>query len=881
MRIACACVAAAVCALAAPRALGGAAPATERRAEAPRFSPAAFDAGEDCRWDLPAADALAMNDHFIAPPRGDREAWLSALRAYRAAVRDGSAKPVLALDFRGVRAWVRMGLAPARALALVPGERLGVSIEAASVEGNRELCVAFDIHDVESGAKTGWSEVRATLPVPAGGGWHRAAAALEVPAFDPEAQWLRPILGMDATWNAAPGKARIRDVRFEVGDAGRMRRAAEAGAAASTGLDRGIYARPDLAWAARAFTCHFTFMYDRSFYDPERGYLLDAFLDDGEREFGGYDVIVLWQGYPRLGVDPRNQFDMYRDMPGGLAGLRDVVRRARARGVRVFIDYNPWDQGTRREKVSDEEALAELAGAIEADGLFLDTMSATSPSLRERLDRVRPGVALAPEGHPAIGQIAMLSLSWAQWLHDPDPPGLLHLKWIEPRHMQHQIKRWDRTHRGEIEAAFLNGSGMLVWENIFGTWNPWQEEDRRLWRRAAAVLKRFGAQFASDRWDPFYPTESAALFAHRWPGDGVTLFTLLNRGPALAAAPLVAVELPAGAEAFDLWNGARLDVAGGKAIGAIERLGCIAVVAKERVTSDFLRFLDAQRRSFGPAAGEDRRAQAASVVEPAPVAPAPRDACPPGMTLVPGATITMRLSHRRRECGCYPDPGVPAARWPEFLWGSPHDGTIEHRAGPFALRAFYIDEAEVSNREFKRFLDASGYRPKHPENFLAHWPDGVMPEELADHPVVYIDLDDARAYAAWAGKRLPTEPEWHLAAQGPDGREWPWGGEFDPARCNSGGAGTMPVRSLPEGRSPCGCYHMSGNVWEWTESARDDGHTRFAIIRGGGWFDAKGSIWYVRGGPQPCTHHAKFLLMWPGLDRCATIGFRCAADRRG
>ena len=129
------------------------------------------------------------------------------------------------------------------------------------------------------------------------------------------------------------------------------------------------------------------------------------------------------------------------------------------------------------------------------------------------------------------------------------------------------------------------------------------------------------------------------------------------------------------------------------------------------------------------------------------------------------------------------------------------------------VEPYCIDEAQVTNREYKQFLEATNYKPKYDHNFLKHWPDSVMPEAIADLPVVYVDIDDARAYAAWAGKRLPTEPEWQLAAQGEDGRLWPWGNEFDAAKCPP--AGTMPVavRSLPESRSPYGCYLMAGNVW--------------------------------------------------------------------
>lgn len=865
-----------------------------------------FEPNEGCRWVRPAVDGLGMNDHYIAGPRRgeDRAAWLSRLRAYRDQVREGRTVPEIELDYRGVRAWTRMSPALARTLDLKTGDRLEVAVEVRSVSGNRNLCIAFDRHDRRTGGWAGWSGVQAVLSIPSGetegrfGGstsrqWHRVKAAVSVPAFDAGGQWVRLILGMDATRDPTPGRLQMRAIEVKVADPEKMRlleSAAKVVVQGGRALDRSLYDRPDLAWASRVFTCHFTFMYDRSVYDPVGGrYQLEAFLDDGAREFGGYDALVLWQGYPRLGVDERNQFDMYRDMPGGLTGIREFVRQAHARGVRLFIDYNPWDTGTRREGHSDEEALADLVGAIEADGIFLDTMSATSPTLRQRLDATRVGVALAPEGHPDIDQIPLLSLSWAQWLDDPSPPGLLHLKWLEPRHVQHQIRRWDRSRRAQIEAAFFNGSGVLIWENIFGTYNPWSAEDRRAWRRAAPILRLFAEQFASDAWDPFYPTRVEQLYCHRWPGKEATVFTLLNLGLPIEEEGLIDLPNEGDMTYLDLWKGEplRVEAIGSSKVrvrGSIERLGC--VLAVKRGTGDgSLEALMSGQRELATASqpGPDGRNVARSVVEAlaAPPKSPPAAAAPPGMVLVRQARLRMKIEHVRRECGCYPDPGMPESKWADFLWGSPFDGMLRHEIGPVAVAAFWIDETEVSNAQFKQFLDDSGYQPRVRENFLKHWPGGRMPADLADHPVVYVDLDDARAYAKWAGKRLPIEAEWHLAAQGTDGRAWPWGDEFEPARCNRTGRHTLPVRSCPDGRSPCGCYHMSDNVWEWTESERDDGHTRFTIIRGGSYFKAEGSVWYADGGPQPCNHHAKFILMWPGLDRCATIGFRCVVDAEG
>jgi formylglycine-generating enzyme required for sulfatase activity len=195
------------------------------------------------------------------------------------------------------------------------------------------------------------------------------------------------------------------------------------------------------------------------------------------------------------------------------------------------------------------------------------------------------------------------------------------------------------------------------------------------------------------------------------------------------------------------------------------------------------------------------------------------------------------------------------------------------------LQPYAIDLTPVTNAQFAEFLQSSGYRPKHTENFLKHWRNGKPPQGRGDHPVVYVDLDDARNFARWAGKRLPTEEQWQYAAAGPEARPYPWGRQMKPGCCNGGDkGGTTPVKAFSEGRSPFGCYDMCGNTWEWTESERNDGRTRFCILKGGSWYQAAGSIWYADGGPRPTHHAAKFLLMWPGLDRCATIGFRCVVD---
>ena len=301
--------------------------------------------------------------------------------------------------------------------------------------------------------------------------------------------------------------------------------------------------------------------------------------------------------------------------------------------------------------------------------------------------------------------------------------------------------------------------------------------------------------------------------------------------------------------------------------------GCILAGNPTQLGRDFASFLKQQRQTnaradFSPATPPRETRLLA-------VAPTLRTKqAPAGMAEVPPATLELAIEMRQRECGYYESSPPSGHR----LGDSYRFNTVTFRRR-VEFKRFAMDLAPVSNAEFATFLKASKWKPKHAENFLKHWTGGQPPAGQEDHPVVYVDLDDARAYARWAGKRLPTEEEWQYAAQGADGRLYPWGNEMQAGRCNDGKSGqTAPVKTFPLGRSPFGCFDMCGNVWQWTESERTDGRTRFCMIRGGSFFSARGSNWYVDGGPRPANFTTKFLLMWPGLDRCGTIGFRCVKD---
>jgi formylglycine-generating enzyme required for sulfatase activity len=195
------------------------------------------------------------------------------------------------------------------------------------------------------------------------------------------------------------------------------------------------------------------------------------------------------------------------------------------------------------------------------------------------------------------------------------------------------------------------------------------------------------------------------------------------------------------------------------------------------------------------------------------------------------------------------------------------------------MKGYYMDKYPVTNQQFYQFIQATRYVPSDTANFLKHWENGTYPQAWADHPVVWVSLEDARAYAKWKGKRLPSEAEWQYAAQGTDGRTWPWGHTFDSTVCNHSLGHTTPVTHFPGGRSPFGVEDLTGNVWQMCQDEYFNGSFIFSILRGGSFYRPTASWWYVEGGPQPNDRTQMLLRTSPGFDRSETVGFRCVCDK--
>ena len=662
------------------------------------------------------------------------------------------------------------------------------------------------------------------------------------------------------------------------------------------------YSRPELAWTQHIFSQVQLLIWDRSFYDPEkREYTVDKFLTETESRLGPIDAVLIWHVYPDLGVDDRNQFDLLRDLPGGIPGLRQMVQTFHRRGVKIFFPDIAWDTGTRDENSPPWTALSHLLKEIDADGINFDTLESVPAQFRQASDAIAHPLALEPQFDIRDESLAWSNLGWNDWVtwegaQYPFVPMVSKSKWLEPRHMVNVTDRFTRDKTDSLQHAFFNGQGFATLENLWGFWYGMTPHDAEAVLRLTRIERTFAENLRSPDWHPHVETLQSGVFATRFPTSASTLWTLVNRNEFAVEGEQLRLPYRSGQHFYDLWHGTELTnikkddgatgvparphilITGNEATLSfpVEPLGFAAVLATGQPLSAHLKDLLAfmARRSERPLSNysKDWKPIPQTMVEIAATKPATSP--PQGMLRIPEADYDFHVRGIEIEGGN--DPGVDI----QYPWEDSPRRSHHHR---LHIAAFYVDRTPVTNAEFKRFLDATRYHPKDDHNFLRHWKNGAYPDGWENKPVTWVSIEDARAYAAWAGKRLPHEWEWQYAAQSTDGRLYPWGKEINSQALPPPDHGRRMrplanVDAFPQGACPFGVLDLEGNISQWTDEYRDP-HTRAAIIRGGAAYQPAGSVWYF---PQTyrLDEHQKYLLMSPGRDRAATIGFRCVVDAR-
>jgi formylglycine-generating enzyme required for sulfatase activity len=685
-------------------------------------------------------------------------------------------------------------------------------------------------------------------------------------------------------------------------------------------FDNSLYEREDLQWIKNSYLIILQMAWDREFYDRLAGrYNFAEVIKRGIAQFGSIDVLGIWPTWPRLGLDQRNQWDLYRDLPGGTKQLRNFATIARQAGTKFFIAYNPWDNSTRQEK--QVAGMAQIIAETEADGVVLDTQGKSNERMQNAADSVRKGVVMYSEGM-AVPKDMPGIISGRVHNAIYYSPELNLNKLIKPDFAIFRVCDIgeEMIHR-ELAISFFNGYGTEL--NMYrpGGRDENYRQDLDYLAETTFILRQNTDAFTDHNWTPMIETVTDDVFVNRWSAGDKIVYTVLNLKPEGYEGALFPGIKKENRHWVSLWNHEELSavIKGGSSYipakvkgwhssyngtrreGSVECIAEFPKLLKPVLSGDSLKLNSTGftrvllwkgnpsykvqpteltikndttvrvRDIFGYYEGKivvqlldnkilvDEAIVNFNAGTPWIISKVVRTEravyIPEDMVLVPGGAFSYNVKGNE---DIMPYPEVS-------------DKVV-------ALDSFLIDRYPVTNVEFYEFIMNSGYRPADTSRFLRHWVGGVFKQGQDRYPVVNLSYEDMNAYAKWAGKRLPTEAEWQLAAQGNDKRVWPWGNEFHGAFCNNSFGRPTPVDAFPKGQSPSGVMDLVGNIWQMTNDMYFNGSYYMTIIRGGSHFKPESNIWYMQGGPQQLDKTQMLLLVSPGFDRSSTLGFRCVKD---
>ena len=595
-----------------------------------------------------------------------------------------------------------------------------------------------------------------------------------------------------------------------------------------------LYQRKDLQWIRHTYLMHLMMSWDKYFYDRKANqYALDKFIERGNRLYGGDDIITIWPTWPTLGLDQRNQFDLYHDLPGGLSAIQDISDRFSKQKKHLFVSYNPWDVDTRAQ--DHYNGLSWLINNTHADGVVLDTQGSSSDSLQLAADSVRKGVVMYSEGMAVPKDMeGILSGRVHNALYYP--PMLNLNKWIQPGFTIYRVAElYKEPINREFATSFFNGYGTEM--NIMVPGEPeWTNQQYAYLGKTTKLLRLLSDNFNTPNATPLISTTVDSIWVNKWATDQKTVFTIYSIIPQGYKNDLFEVVPKYNWHFVDVFHHKLLKPAykNGKYFieaeteafhekylvtnneGAVD---CIVhfpktietTIEQNNLKINLLKSIYSQKNNIHIEIWKTD----VGIHEPTLLVPFENQSIPietisprfegklivqvlqkdtvEGRSILLDESIVMipvsvprlinqgiksnsELHHSTEPISTSRMSSIPAGK---FIFKQTHgDDFIPYPSNldssEIQMPSYWMDTYPVTNAEFYSFIQKSNYQPSDTLNYLKHWEKGKPRPNDEKKPVIYISYEDALAYAHWYHKALPTEIEWQYAAQTNQLNEWPW-----------------------------------------------------------------------------------------------------------
>lgn len=269
------------------------------------------------------------------------------------------------------------------------------------------------------------------------------------------------------------------------------------------------YFKSNQRWIQKNYLQHFTFAYGKEAFDYKSSkFKIKKIIEEGKK-FGGYDSIIFWHQYPRLGLDISNQWKLYKFLPQEYKSIKKIVDLCHLNNVKFFIPFKPWDVRANESLDIHAKCLEKFIKETNIDGFFLDTMSALPESFLKIQNKI-PSFEFCSEGTPREQrQIEQLTSSWDQIgdirrNYNVEVEANI-FRFVFPEHPLNLVSRWSVGSDKDsiIKRAAFNGVGLVIWQDVFGCWLPFSNEQKRKIKKLKKILIKF--------YDCFYGNESMPL----------------------------------------------------------------------------------------------------------------------------------------------------------------------------------------------------------------------------------------------------------------------------------------------------------------------------------------------------------------------------------